>query len=96
MIGSEFEYPASGIQLKAMFLACGYGVAQGALVPLSFRRADRTTVAYVRGDYSQWQLRDFDCLRDTLGINVVRITSLSSPTACRTIFRSITAGRGRT
>ncbi|CTQ31772.1 hypothetical protein [Jannaschia rubra] len=79
-----------------MFLACGYGVTQGTLVPPGYRRADRTTVAYVRGDYSQWQLRDLDCLRDTLGINVVRITSLSSPTACRTIFRSTTASRGRT
>lgn len=87
IIGSEFEYPRSGFQLKLMFMSCGYAVASGTLVPPGWTGADRTTIGYVRRGYNRWELLNLDYLRDALGCRVVAMTSVRD-------FTSLLRNRG--
>ncbi len=81
IIGSEFEYERAGFQLKLMFLACGYATASGVRVPPGWTTADRTTIGYVNRGYNRWELLNLDYLKETLGVRVVPMTSVSDLTS---------------
>lgn len=81
IIGSECEYTDSGFWLKCMFLACGFGVAQGRMPPPGWSRADRTSVLYVPYGYNRHELLALDYLRDRLKVNVVRCASKAAVTS---------------
>lgn len=69
-VGSELSYDS--FWLKMMFIACGFALADRGL---HFRKADRTTIAYVDKGYTKAEKLPLEMLKTKKGINLITLSN---------------------